>query len=422
MKRLTGIFLTLCMVLAHNCNAEPTPPTPEGVDNSKYPYVAQVLGTQVFIRSGAGLNHYRCTKISEPAQLVVIEDVNGWSKIVPPKGSFSWISKKYVEKDTVNQGIGIVTEDNVRVWAGSQYVPPIHCSSMQMKLNTGDTVKFFGEEEGDYYRIEPPKGASLFVNTAYLKELGPLSKFSPKEDAQETKEAQAPDAAQTAQSDQQAVPTKAADAPEQQQANAEQTDQQPQPEAAPVVLQTPEEIKGLETYTTLAEQIDAELSKPLQEQDYTALKEALTQLSQDEKAGKAAKYAVYQLERIQAYEAAKAASQTVEAQDQDLAKTREMIRKQMQQKLQSIPDAPAYKVIGIIYPSAIYTGQTCKTRYVVKNSAGKIIAYATPEHMMSKSIIDKYVGKKVGLQGNVVADSHSPIALIEFTQIDLLDN
>ena len=134
-------FLVLIIVFVLGlslCNGQET--GSPATEMPKTPYMAEVIGTDVRIRSGAGTVFYYCGKINAPARVTVVGHKFEWSEIVPPAGSFSWISKRYVEPDSSNPGIGIVTGDSVRVWAGSDLIEPMRSSSLQTKLNEGDTV------------------------------------------------------------------------------------------------------------------------------------------------------------------------------------------------------------------------------------------------------------------------------------------
>ena len=128
---------------------------------ASFPCVAEVTGTDIYLRSGPGMNFYRCGKLSIPEKLTVVEQKDGWSKVTPPAGSFSWISKEYVKFDSEHPETGLITADDTRVWAGSEYVEPMHSTSLQVKLSKGAKVNLLGEEKGDYYKIAPPAGASL---------------------------------------------------------------------------------------------------------------------------------------------------------------------------------------------------------------------------------------------------------------------
>ena len=86
------------------------------------PYVAEATGNDVFIRSGPGTNFYQCGKLYAGDRVQVINTQQGWSCIVPPPGCFSWVSMQYVSINLENPTVGIITGDNVGVYAGSDFV------------------------------------------------------------------------------------------------------------------------------------------------------------------------------------------------------------------------------------------------------------------------------------------------------------
>lgn len=137
-----------------------------------FPYVAEIVSDDIYIRSGPGTNYYQCGKLNRDDRVKVVGSKFSWSQISPPSDSFSWISKQYVKIDPEDKTIGTVTGDNVRVWAGSETIKPVHSSSIQLKLNTDDKVTLLGEELDDYHKITPPSGAYLWVSTKYTKPLG----------------------------------------------------------------------------------------------------------------------------------------------------------------------------------------------------------------------------------------------------------
>ena len=73
-----------------------------------FPYVAEITADNVYIRSGPGTNYYSCGKLHKGNEVTVVASKYSWSHIVPPTGSFSWISKQYVKIDSENPGVGIV--------------------------------------------------------------------------------------------------------------------------------------------------------------------------------------------------------------------------------------------------------------------------------------------------------------------------
>ena len=84
------------------------------------PYIAEVTGQDVYVRSGAGTAYYFTTKLNAPTRVTVVDHKFSWAVIIPPEGSFSWIYKNYVKLDPTNPKNGTVTGDNVRIWAGAE--------------------------------------------------------------------------------------------------------------------------------------------------------------------------------------------------------------------------------------------------------------------------------------------------------------
>ena len=80
---------------------------------------------------------------------------------------------QYVSINLENPTMGIITGDNVGVYAGSDFVLPMHSTSKQVVLNRGQTVKLLGEEKDDYYKIAPPQGAYLWVSSQFLQTADP---------------------------------------------------------------------------------------------------------------------------------------------------------------------------------------------------------------------------------------------------------
>ena len=147
-----------------------------GDETRKPPFMGEVTGTNVYVRSGRGINYYPCMKLSRPAKVKVVGEVPGWFKILPPDGSFSLISKKYVHAEG---NTGTVTGTNVLVRAGSSlplYASRIEC--IQTKLNIGDKVTIIGSK-GDYYKILPPKGVYLWISSRYVKPISSTTQPSP---------------------------------------------------------------------------------------------------------------------------------------------------------------------------------------------------------------------------------------------------
>jgi len=386
---------------------------PAASSEHPFPYIAEITGTDVYVRSGPGLSNYFCSKLSAPARVAVTGEKFGWLKIVPPPASFSWISKDFIKINPDDKTIGIVTSGNVRVWAGSENIDPMRSSGLQGRLSEGATVKLIGQEKGDYYKIVPPVGASLWVHKKYTRYIGQVPKpqpvvLPPKPKAgsqRQTPPANIDKSKQPASPAAPLVPEvkKAAPAP------------RPKPEIkpAPKKVVPPAEVKRLTEYKQITKLIDTELAKPLDTQNYDKMKNGLKMIIDDPKAGKAKKFAQYQLDNISRYELAQEVTGMLAQQDNDLTKALAMIRAGRNAAVAKIKDPGKFIVTGLFKASQIYTPQSGDQRYYIENEEGKIICYALPASE-SKVVPGEFVGKKVGLKGTVLNDPQNPIALISF--------
>lgn len=383
-----------------------TPADTAKAEAVSFPYVGELTGADVYIRSGPGTVYYYWAKLSSPARVIVAGEKHGWLKILPPAGSFSWISKNFVELDPDNPGIGIVTADSVRVWAGSDYVEPMRSHSLQAKLNKGDQVKLAGKEvgKGDYYKIVPPPGAHLWVSGQYVKYVGPVPK---------PKQPELPPRPEPVVEPKPEPKEDAAVKP----AGAEAAGEPAKPAPVIVPKKVPAETIRLKECYELAKHINAELSKPIEKQDYGAIKKALNAIISDAEAGKAKLFAEYQLDRVGRFELALQVNDEIKRQDVKLKNVREHIKSRYSAKAANIPDPGKFIAVGRLRPSRIYTAQTGGQRYLVIDDSGKITCYAAPADSALVLNIDKFMHHKVGLLGQVVKDPYTAVSLVKFTEI-----
>jgi uncharacterized protein YraI len=350
-----------------------------------FPYVAEITGTDVNIRSGPGTNYYRCGMLDKNGKVRVVSTQSGWSRIVPPAGSFSWISRRYISPDPANPTTAVVTRDAVAVYAGSDYVEPMHSTSLQLKLDRGDRVRLLGEEKDDYYKIVPPDGAYLWISSEFTKVIGPVGppRISP-------------------------VPPLV----------------RPIIRAAPADINTvvpmtlPTEAQKLQLYYDLKKQVEAETARPLNEQDFASIKEALEKLVADKEAGRAARYAHYALEQVKRCELARQAAEAVRTQETELQQAKQQIVKTRTTKLGEVEDLGQFAVIGILKSSTIYAEKAGPTYYRIVDQAGSNICYAQPVDVVAEALdLKSLIGKKVGLVGMIVPHPQTAGALVRFTHV-----
>ncbi|HEG43897.1 MAG TPA: hypothetical protein ENH94_07615 [Phycisphaerales bacterium] len=413
-----NIFVVIGFVLiATVCFAEETArPAASGKPALvSFPHIAQVNAGNVYVRSGAGKAFYFCTKLSAPAKVLVVDQKYGYSKIVPPKGSYSWISMNYVKIDAANPGVGIVTGDSVRVYAGADHVAPRNSTSQQAKLNDGDIVKTIGPAVGDYYKIESPVGSYLWISSQFLDYIGPLPRRKPVQPSLPavkipTRQKVVPAPAKT-------VPDVSKPAPV----------AVPKPRPVPVVKPKPVvpkvvsvEVKSLAEYHKLASKIDVEIAKPLEKQNFASIKKGLAKIAKDKASGKAGRYSEYQLDRIDRFELARSAGDEVIGQDKELARLRKLIRQRHDAKIAKIREPGKFIVTGFVRKSHVYTSAGSERRYLIVDDFGKIICYAVPADSALGINVDKYLNSKVGLEGRVIKDDRSPVSLVKFTAVGVI--
>jgi uncharacterized protein YgiM (DUF1202 family) len=371
--------------------------------DTSFPYTAEATEDNVPIHCGSGTNFYICGKLKKGDKVKVVSSQFSWSCIVPPPGSFSWISTRYVSVDPDRPNIGIVTSDGIRVYAGSEQREPIHSETLQLKLNRGDEVRFIDKPKGDHYKIAPPPGAYLWVSTKYTKPIvPPVVKVikpvvvKPKVDANTTTKI-------VTKTDPNTDPNTAA-----------KTDSNDIKAIVPTTISG--ESEYLKAYYTVDKLLKDEMAKDPNKQDYTKIKEALTVIAGNKDAGKAARYAEFAIRKINAIQLAMAIKKEVQLQNEELKKTKEGIDKARETRLAEVGALGKYAVIGTLQNSNIFISDAAK-RYRIMDDSGKTICYAAPTGPIAEKDLSKLAGTKVGLIGKIEANPQISGALIRFTEI-----
>lgn len=409
--------------------------------DAKYLFEAEVTGMNVYVRSGNSTADYPTMKLHKPDKVTVVAEENGWAKIVPPRGSYSWIYKAYVKIDPSNPTVGIVTGENVRVWAGADGIDAARSMGFQTKMNQDkenvdddDIVELRPDqpEAGEYYKIKPPAGAYLWVSTEFLKYAGPYEQdtpivIPPRPETVEVKEVTPVDEA-TQPSGQQPRPdfTSLGDGTTDSTSPVKVEVQQPQdaasgqPDVKPAVTH-PRETECVRQCHDITAKIDAELKKPLDQQDYTAMKKELTAIQEDPDAGKAVTFAQILQDRITRYELAQNVTQLVQQQDADLEKMRQKIEKAHEAQLKKVPKGAKFIYTGTLKESAVYTGKGGPKRYIVADADGKIACYVEAGSPQIDAAIQKLVGQTVGINGGIVSTARSATAVISANVVEPIE-
>ena len=169
---LTPLLMTAPMALLlaspTTARAEDTPDVP----NAKFNFIGETTGG-VFVRSGPSDNYYPTTKLEKGTQVKVVGIKYQWLKIEPPEGSFSYVGKAFVDRHGDGKAGRVNNPANVRAGSALNQMK----TTIQSKLDPGADVKILGEED-EYYKIEPPAGAYLFINQQYVRMIRPVGEIA----------------------------------------------------------------------------------------------------------------------------------------------------------------------------------------------------------------------------------------------------
>ncbi|MCD4831941.1 MAG: hypothetical protein K8R02_09100 [Anaerohalosphaeraceae bacterium] len=352
----------------------------------KFPYIAEVTGSNINVRSGAGTNYYRCGKISEPMRVVVVDRKYIWSKILPPQGSFSWIFKQYVKPDANDPRRGSVTANDVSVYAGGENRNPVRCETVQIKISLGDAVQIIESPAGDYYKIVPPEGACLWTSSQYLKFVRDAAEMELK------------------------IP--------------EIAPQKPRIKSAakpvPIPVQIVPQSRVLENYYDLVRQFEDEKAKPLTQQDYSNVKTELDKMVNDPNSGNAGSYSKYLLKQIARCELGQDSQEILEKQQKTLKEALSEINEQWASRKAKITTLGKFAASGILKPSMVYQANVTSKRFLVVDESNNPVCYAEATGDALTVNLEDFTEQTVGLTGEIKADSQSNLALVVFERIEKL--
>jgi len=386
--KLFAVVILICLVSVGFAQEAATAPSGPGeAETPAFPYMAEITGDNLYVRSGPGTNFYECGKLTKGDKVKVMSRQFSWACIVPPAGSFSWISMQYVSIDTDNPTLGTVTGDRVRVYAGSDTQRPLYSTKLQGRLDKGDKVKLFGEQLDDYYKIVPPSFAYLWVSINFTKPIPSVEVAAPAVETPAVKTPAVEPAAEPNEAPEEVVPE-------------------------PVPTET-----MLEKYNALRDQVEAERAKPRDQQNYTNMKEALILIAENKADDKVARYAEFVLKQVEGFELALAVTKEVQLQNEQLQKIKERINKARATRLAEFQDLGRFAAVGRLQTFTTYG----PGHYRIINEAGKTVCYALPGDQVSKVKLSKLIDRKVGLVGTIEPHPQSAGALVRFTEIAELD-
>jgi len=408
-----SIIVLVCGLCLPVIGAQPVSVAPAAEANTlnlpAFPFLAEITGDDVYVRSGPGTQYYNCGKAGKDEKVKVVGNKFSWLQIVAPAGSYSWISKQYVQIDPQNKTIATVIGDAVRVYAGSDEVQPMHSTSMQLKLNKGDKVTIVGEEKDGYCKISPPEGAYLWVSSQHAKPLGTL--MAP---------AQTPTPAPTSVQPTTAHPVPATPFPTNSgslkpQASSPNEPNMPSPAPAPAPVTLEEQRMG--EVQALKDKVEAERAKPAEQQNFAELKKELEVIVNDKQSPRAARNAQSLLKVIERCELSQEIAKAVKVQEEQFGKTQQQIESAKNEQLSKIEDKSIFAVIGKLLESPLFAETPGAKYYRVVDENGKTLCYARPTGAAADVDLSKFVDKKVGLVGAIEANTELGDAVVQFTNI-----
>lgn len=134
----------------------------------------QISGQAVRVRSGPGTYFYEVSQLNEPTQVETYGREHGWTAIKPPSKVVALVKKADVlSADNVN---GVVTVDSARVYAKDPVSD--RTWSVIAQLPRDETVKILRTQD-DYYAVEMPKEARVYVDSTLLKPVSSGSATTP---------------------------------------------------------------------------------------------------------------------------------------------------------------------------------------------------------------------------------------------------
>ena len=414
MRPYIKLVVFVCLAISASVvSAEESAGSPQADDVNKagvpaFPYMAQITGDDVLIRSGPGTNYYACGKLNKTDKVKIVGSQYSWSQIVPPAGSFSWISMQYIHIDSNNSSTGTVNADAVRVYAGSDQRKPIHSTTMQGKLDKGEKVHLLGEELEGYYKISPPPFAYLWVLTQYTSSADAV--------------AHAPAAPAPAGEVESNITVAAQPTTPVTDVNADAQKPKKEPNTPAVVstnlpVENPAEVKKVEDYEALEKQFDAERARPMAEQNYENIKKGLLEIAGNKEAGRAARHAEVKLKQLERCEMAIQIAKEVRMQDANLQKIKAEIEKARVEKVSQIRDMSKFAAIGKLQTSDIFGPSVELKQYRLVDDANNTICYAAPANAISNNDFSKFLGQKVGLTGTIEPHPQVSGALVRFNEI-----
>ncbi|MDP6380401.1 MAG: hypothetical protein QF662_03555 [Phycisphaerae bacterium] len=135
----------------------------------EFPYVGELTGDNVRIRSGPGTYFYPLAELKLGEKIIVEAKKWRWLAIRPVGNTAGLIAKDKVER--AGEGtVAKVSAEKARVYASSPTSK--RRWAVMVILKADDEVRILGEE-GDFFRISAPEGAKVYISADFVKRVGP---------------------------------------------------------------------------------------------------------------------------------------------------------------------------------------------------------------------------------------------------------
>ena len=379
------------------------------VQNSRFQFAGVVNAADVYLRSGPGEAWYETQKLPQGTQVTVVGIKYDWLKIVPPAGSFCYVSKLYIDRRG-DGSIGRATRSDINVRAGSSL--NAMKTTVLAQLNVGDEVKILGEQD-EYYKIAPPEGTFFYVNKQFIDPLRAVAVNNTP--APETSDA-APTAPAVNASDMSSA-APAATQPSEVATTVTPTTQPAQTAAAPPGP-TPEEA-AMTAFNTAEADFAAASLKPLEDQPdadlakrYDALhtNSALPAADQETAGFRLAVLKVRVDAQNRLAEVAKI--ETAAAQRDQVLKTEQG---ELQKRLDASQVA-LYAAVGELQTSSLQFGTDTLYR-LIDPGTGRTLVYIRGQDDQAV----KLMGQFVGVRGDPTVDEKLDVKVIPCTVIESVD-
>lgn len=348
-------------------------------EDSAKPEIGEIVGNDVYVRSGASLNHYPVCKLDAGTRVTIMGEHGEWLEIKPPEGTFSWISAEFV--DTANDRDGVVNGDNVRVRAGSE-LPKWAKSkyAVQTMLRKGSEVTILDKNPDGFLKITPPADASLWVHRKFIERVSGDALAEVPEANSPIDDGSTPSGQTTHQdsaSESASVQRGAANSPF---------------AAMPMTAQR-HQLEELD------KEAKAEVAKPIMERTFEPLIDRYQKIVEQEDDEFASRYAQSRVTQLsQMNEMIEAVVRTRQLRTETDDQRRALLEERLKMQTVTIPAPRGLDVKGLLKASALYPEGSEVERYRLMDPAmpeGKTIAYIevpADSDLNVTSFLGKYVG------------------------------